>query len=565
MNITYYEELGYSIPKVKNAQGKYTIRKGTKILVSVDDLQQGSNVKVTKICDDCGAKTLNQKYVQILSRRRLTDGVDRCDTCGHKHARNTIKNNVPYKKSLEWFALSNNKQFLLTEFSDKNLISPRDVYSNTSNKYYWNCSDCGGCYENSTNRRSSGVGCPYCSGRKALKGFNDLWTTNPDIASILSNKDQGYNLTRGSHKEIEFICSDCGIKQNHIVKNVVASGFSCKRCSDGISYPEKFVAELLSQLNISYVTQYRLKNKFYDFHLPSLNLIIETHGLQHYEEGFKNFNSRSLKDEIENDAFKKQMALCSGIVNYEVIDCRKSSMSWITDSISNSNLPKLLKFNNDDIDWKKCHEFACKSLVKKVSHLWQNLSLSITDISSLVNLSKSTIIIYLKRGAELGWCDYEPRIMIKNNGRKRGKGSKKKIVQLSLNNDFIKVWDSLTEASTTLGCSISSLSQALKGEIKSAFKYKWYFLNDYNKYKSSGEKLKPYERKTNNKPIVQLDLQYKFIRYFTSISHASSDTGISLSNIASVCRGERKSAGGFKWVEVKDYEELLKKEDHHAG
>ena len=34
-------------------------------------------------------------------------------------------------------------------------------------------------------RAIGGNGCPYCSNRKVLKGFNDLVTTHPEIASIL--------------------------------------------------------------------------------------------------------------------------------------------------------------------------------------------------------------------------------------------------------------------------------------------------------------------------------------------------------------------------------------------
>ena len=33
-------------------------------------------------------------------------------------------------------------------------------------------------------RAAEGLGCPYCSGRKVLAGYNDLATTHPDIAAM---------------------------------------------------------------------------------------------------------------------------------------------------------------------------------------------------------------------------------------------------------------------------------------------------------------------------------------------------------------------------------------------
>ena len=44
----------------------------------------------------------------------------------------------------------------------------------------------------------SGYGCSYCSGRKVWIGFNDLWTTNPDIAKLLTDPNEGYLYSKGS-------------------------------------------------------------------------------------------------------------------------------------------------------------------------------------------------------------------------------------------------------------------------------------------------------------------------------------------------------------------------------
>ena len=83
-------------------------------------------------------------------------------------------------------------------------------------------------------------------------------------------------------------------------------------CGDKVSYDEKFLSSILSQLKVDFATQlskstFNWCDKYrYDFYIPSLNMIIETHGIQHYEEN-KNW-TMSLEEEQENDKIKKELA-----------------------------------------------------------------------------------------------------------------------------------------------------------------------------------------------------------------------------------------------------------------
>lgn len=43
-----------------------------------------------------------------------------------------------------------------------------------------------------------GSGCIYCSGKKAIVGETDLWTTHPNVAAILKNPDDGHRYTQCS-------------------------------------------------------------------------------------------------------------------------------------------------------------------------------------------------------------------------------------------------------------------------------------------------------------------------------------------------------------------------------
>lgn len=54
--------------------------------------------------------------------------------------------------------------------------------------------------------------------------------------------------------------------------------------------------------------------------------------------------------------------------------------------------------------------------------------------------------------------------------------------------------------------------------------------------------------KDNKKSHIVLQLQdNKVINYFYGIGEANRKTGIQFKNISAVCRGKRKSAGGFQW------------------
>ena len=66
---------------------------------------------------------------------------------------------------------------------NKNLISPNEVTSGSGYKVWWICPK-GHSYLAGINKRTGKkpTGCPYCSGKKILSGFNDLSSKFPEIA-----------------------------------------------------------------------------------------------------------------------------------------------------------------------------------------------------------------------------------------------------------------------------------------------------------------------------------------------------------------------------------------------
>lgn len=62
----------------------------------------------------------------------------------------------------------------------KNIIKPYEIKVGSGIKIWWKCKE-GHSWEAAPNHRKKGQGCPYCSGKKVLAGFNDIKTLRPKI------------------------------------------------------------------------------------------------------------------------------------------------------------------------------------------------------------------------------------------------------------------------------------------------------------------------------------------------------------------------------------------------
>lgn len=113
-------------------------------------------------------------------------------------------------------------------------LNPEDVTSGSSKEVWWLCPK-GHSYSMVINQRTKrGYGCPYCSGRRALKGINDLATTNPDLAKEW-NYDKNIDLTpcdvtAGSRKKVWWRCEKGHAYEQLIIKRT-NRGYSCPYCS----------------------------------------------------------------------------------------------------------------------------------------------------------------------------------------------------------------------------------------------------------------------------------------------------------------------------------------------
>ena len=299
--------------------------------------------------------------------------------------------------------------------------------------------------------------CSACSGHTIIPGNNDLTTTHPHLVSYFpGGKDEAQQYSKGSGAKVHLVCPICKRRSTRkvTVSNLVKHCSVPCLCKDGISYPEKFVYNMLIQLGIYFQYHYSAEwtnGKIYDFFIPSLNLIIETHGAQHYFDTTGSWNV-SLAKQQKIDAEKREQALKivdvhkPNIENYVELDCRYSEMEYVSDSIK-KDLAYIL--NLKGVDFKMCDLNARKSILVEVCKLKSDEpSLYTSDLADIFNLSKTTIKHYLTIGSSLGLVDYDP-IFEEARNRVRLKallpGSKRVIVEKE--GQIIGVFQSQNEVS----------------------------------------------------------------------------------------------------------------------
>ena len=87
-------------------------------------------------------------------------------------------------------------------------------------------------------RRLSGTGCPYLSGRAIWVGFNDLLTTNPDLARewhpTLNDGLTPSDVTPGSNRKVYWRCPNCNYEWEAVVANRAKLGRGCPCCANKV-------------------------------------------------------------------------------------------------------------------------------------------------------------------------------------------------------------------------------------------------------------------------------------------------------------------------------------------
>jgi hypothetical protein len=107
---------------------------------------------------------------------------------------------------------------------------PRNYLSGSDVKLEWKCEKGHRYFAQVWSRSGRGTGCPYCSGRKVIKGENDLATTNPDIANEAFEWDPSL-ISAGSQKKVKWKCGLGHIFEAKIANRTIHKT-RCSYCSN---------------------------------------------------------------------------------------------------------------------------------------------------------------------------------------------------------------------------------------------------------------------------------------------------------------------------------------------
>ena len=457
----HYESKGYKIPKQIGKEGKEIVKRDAQILVKVEDLTDGSRTSVEIQCDGCETILTGVRWVDYLKCVK-EDGKYYCSRCAKAGFKKWISfndwcySNLPQEEADK---ILSRWDYELNVDKYNNTLTPKDISRGSKGlkgKGYWfKCLDHP--EHESEQKQISG----FTNGTRSMicNQCNSILITHPYFLKFFVNKEDACKYSHGSAKIILAKCPNCGYEKEIKIHQLTNYGFGCIKCSDGISYPEKFIYNLLEQIeNLIFKKQltsttFEWCSKYrYDFYIEKENCIIEVHGIQHYKDNMINWGIL-LIETLENDEIKRQLALENKIINYIVLDCRSSNMEWIRNNVMNSDLPILLNFKEEDIDWLRCHEYACKSLVKPTCILWEGGLRDILKIAKELEVGKASIIRYLKQGSKLGWCNYKF-----NENIPRDKNHK--VICLTTG----EVFNSIQEASDKYNILRSSISVCCRSE-----------------------------------------------------------------------------------------------------
>ena len=177
----------------------------------------GSHKKVWLICERG-----HEWETQVDAVTMLGSG---CPYCAGKRA-------IPGETDLESQRID-----LMEEWDfEKNTIKPQEIMVASHDKVWWKCEK-GHSYRAAVFSRTkeNGTGCPYCSGRLVLPGFNDLATLQPKLAEQWYQPLNGTltpdAVTLGSNKKVWWQCSSGHVWEAYIYARTKPNGTGCPVCA----------------------------------------------------------------------------------------------------------------------------------------------------------------------------------------------------------------------------------------------------------------------------------------------------------------------------------------------
>lgn len=137
---------------------------------------------------------------------------------------------------------------------EKNTLDPREVTVSSHDRVWWK-DELGHSWQAMVFSRTKekAAGCPYCTGRLVLPGFNDLATLKPKLAAQwyqpLNGELKPSDVTLGSNKKVWWECSDGHVWEAFIYARTRSNGTGCPVCAGMVKQKNDGFMEIRQKQN----------------------------------------------------------------------------------------------------------------------------------------------------------------------------------------------------------------------------------------------------------------------------------------------------------------------------
>ena len=488
------------------------------------------------------------------------------------------------KRGVKYNCLADKHPDLLCEWNyeknDAEGVFPDRVSSGSAMKEWWKCQKCGNEWLAPISKRTSGRICPKCSKEHGKEMWSQTCAKRNSLAKrdpeSLVKWDYEKNNSLGifpdkvpvnSEKEVWWKCPVC----NHSWQTKVKYRNMCPKCNTrGTSYPEQAIYFYISKIFPDAVTRDQHIGKELDIYIPSIKTAIEYDGSR-WHKGKQKLDIDNNKDEL---CKKKGIRLIRfrdpslpKTINAEIIKCIDYHYDGLEDGIK--KLLPLLKVCDEmpEVDLKRDYDEINAQIKSVLSH--NSLAEQYPEIAKEWHPTKNKDLLpeHVMPGTirSFWWlcpvCGYEWKTSANNRALH---GSKCPIcygkrITLAGVNDF-KSWcqnnnkELLDEWDYSKNESIGLFPTKIKqNSHKKAY---WKCKQCGNEWeavissrtrgcgcpKCGDDKRAQYRKKA----VINVDTGMRFDGIVSAGEYYKFSKGV-IGKIGSVCRGERKTAGGYHW------------------
>ena len=289
--------------------------------LDLSNLTVGSNKKVWWKCSK------GHEWQATISHRALRN--QGCPYCSGR---------IPIKGEND---LLTTNPVLVKEWNySKNSIQPYDVKSISHKLIWWRCEK-GHEWQAKVYSRVQGTGCPYCSNKKVLSGFNDLATKFYDI-SLEWHPTKNVNLLPtqvlpGSDKLVWWKCPVCEFEWQAKINSRAIQGTGCPNCFKywGTSFPEQAILYYLKKSYNNVLNRTLICNIEIDIFIPDENIGIEYDGFQ--------WHKNSLLNDDKKDSICQENKIKLIRVRENGLKSTKSAINILRQNRSTNDLENVIK------------------------------------------------------------------------------------------------------------------------------------------------------------------------------------------------------------------------------